>query len=536
MQDIGPWLVMAAPLALVVAAFWPGRKIGPRSLAQIAFAAALLALAIAIAAAASVAVEGPLISATWGALGAGLGIYLDAVSATMFVLVAFVGVIVLRYSRNYLDGDLGHGPFMRQMALTIACVMTFIIAGNLALMTAAWIATSVSLNRLLIFYGERTNARLAGRKKFIVSRLGDLCLIGAVLILFMEVGRFDYASLFAAADSWSGGAAPSPILAATLLIAGAALFKSAQFPLHGWILEVMETPTPVSALLHAGIINAGGFLVLRLADIMALSAPALHVLAIVGAISALFGSLVMLTQTSVKVSLAYSTIAQMGFMLLQCGLGAFAAALLHIVAHSLYKAHAFLSSGGVIDLLRASWSINPGGAPHPARFLLALAAILAIAAGVAWAYGASLQDKPGVFALGAILLMSLTLLIANAIDERANAYLIGRAAGAAVLVAIVYFALQRGAEALFASALPAPPALNQPIDLAITVLVIAAFAGVTWLQSQLGRANASPLGQALYVHLSQGLYVNTLANRFVLQWWPRSPSARRATARAQGEI
>lgn len=535
MQSIGPWLVIAAPLALVLAAFWPGAKIDPRRLAQIAFASALTSLAIALISAAMVAIDGPIVSATWGALGAGVGVYLDAVSATMFVLVAFVGVIVLRYSQNYLDGDPNHGVFMRQMALTIACVMTFIIAGNLVLMTAAWIATSVSLNRLLIFYGERTNARLAGRKKFLVSRLADLCLAGAVLILFMEVGRFDYASVFAAAESWTS-AVPAPILAATLLIAGAAVLKSAQFPLHGWLLEVMETPTPVSALLHAGIINAGGFLVLRLADVMALSAPALHVLAIIGAISALFGSLVMLTQTSVKVSLAYSTIAQMGFMLLQCGLGAFAAALLHIVAHSLYKAHAFLSSGGVIDLLRASWSINPGGAPHPARFLLALIATLTIAAGVAWAYGATLEDKPGVFALGAILLMSLTLLVANAIDERANADVIARATGAAVFVAIVYFALQRGAETLFASALPAPPALNQPIDLAITVLVIGAFAGVTWLQSQLGRASTSPLGQALYVHLSQGLYVNTLANRLVLKYWPRASIARQPIMRAKGEI
>jgi len=532
-EDLAPWLVAAAPLTLVLASFWPSPPNEPRRVAQTAFAAALASLAIALATAAAVAAGGPLISATWGAFGAGLGIYLDAVSATMFVLVAFVGVIVLRYSRNYLDGDPNHAAFMRQMALTIASVMIFIIAGNLVLMTAAWIATSIGLNRLLLFYGERTNARLAGRKKFVVSRLGDICLIGAVLILFGEVGSFDYASLFAAAAFWSA-APPAPILAATVLVAIAALLKSAQFPLHGWILEVMETPTPVSALLHAGIINAGGFLVLRLADIMVLSAPALHVLAIVGAITALFGSLVMLTQTSVKVSLAYSTIAQMGFMLLQCGLGAFAAALLHIVAHSLYKAHAFLSSGGVIDLLRASWSINPGGAPHPARFLVALAAVLAIAAGFAWTFGASLEDKPGVFALGAILLMSLTLLVANAIDQRPNLYVIGRALGAAIVVAIVYFALQLGAESMFASALPAPPALNEPIDLAITLLVIGAFAGVTWLQSQLGRANASPLGQALYVHLAQGLYVNTLANRLVLQWWPRSANER-ATARPQGD-
>lgn len=527
MYVITPWLVLGAPLCLVLASFWTRNDPGAR--AQVAFIGACAALVIAVAAAGAVMLSGPLISPTWGVLGAGLGVYLDAVSAIMFVLVAFVGVIVLRYSRNYLDGDPKHGLFIQLMALTVASVMMFIIASNLALMTAAWIATSIGLNRLLLFYGERTNARLAGRKKFIVSRLGDLCLIGAVVLLFSQVGRFDYESLFAAAALWTA-APPAALSGATLLIAAAALLKSAQFPLHGWILEVMETPTPVSALLHAGIINAGGFLVLRLADIMALSAPALHVLAIVGAVTALFGSLVMLTQTSVKVSLAFSTIAQMGFMLLQCGLGAFAAALLHIVAHSLYKAHAFLSSGGVIDLLRASWSINPGGAPHPARFLLALLVALAIAAGIAWMFGAGLQEKPGVFVLGAIVVMSLTLLVANAIDERPNLDVISRALGAAVLVAIVYFVLQSGAESVLNSALPPSPALDQPIDLVITLFVIAAFAGITLLQSQLGRANSSPLGQALYVHLSQGLYLNTLANRLVLKWWPRT-----RTKIAQGE-
>ena len=531
MNDLAPWLVMAAPLALLAASFWPNGKAAPTELARVVFVAALLALAVAIAAGVAVALYGPLISPTWGALGAGLGTYVDAVSAAMFALVAFVGVIVLRYSRNYLDGDPNHGTFLRQMALTIAAVMTFIIAGNLVLMTLAWVATSIALNRLLLFYGERTNATLAGRKKFVVSRLGDLCLIAAVAILFAHVGRFDYESVFAATSLWIE-APPAGLTAAAILIAIAAVLKSAQFPLHGWILEVMETPTPVSALLHAGIINAGGFLVLRLADIMALSTPALHVLAIVGAVTALFGSLVMLTQTSVKVSLAYSTVAQMGFMLLQCGLGAFAAALLHIVAHSLYKAHAFLSSGGVIDLLRASWSINPGGAPHPARFFLALAGVLAIAAGVAWSFGAGLADKPGVFTLGAILLMSLTLLVANAIDERPNPYVITRAATAALLVAGVYFPLQRGAELLLAGALPPAPALNDPIDLAITLGVIGAFAAITWLQSQLGRANASPVGQALYVHLAQGLYLNTFANRLVLRWWPKPLNTSQTSPRA----
>jgi NAD(P)H-quinone oxidoreductase subunit 5 len=208
-------------------------------------------------------------------------------------------------------------------------------------------------------------------------------------------------------------------------------------------------------------------------------------------------------------------------------LGAFAAALLHIVAHSLYKAHAFLSSGSVIDLLRASWSPSPGGAPHPARSLIALAVVLAAAFGVSVAFGAALADKPGVFALGAILMMSLTLLVAQGVDERPNPYVLGRTLAAALGVGVLYFALQTGAEHLLAGSVPATLPLSSALGLAIVLLVVASFAGVTRLQSQLGRVAATGWGQALYVHLSHGLYLNTIANRLALRLWParRAPAA-----------
>jgi NAD(P)H-quinone oxidoreductase subunit 5 len=210
----------------------------------------------------------------------------------------------------------------------------------------------------------------------------------------------------------------------------------------------------------------------------------------------------------------------MGFMLLQCGLGAFGAALLHIVAHSLYKAHAFLSSGSVIDLLRASWSPSPGGSPHPARFAIALGLVLAGAFAVSAAFGATFADKPGVFALGAILMMSLTLLVANGFDERPSAYLIARTIAAALGVGALYFGLQIGVERVLADSVPETTPLTSAFDLAILALVIASFAGVTLLQSQMGRVAATRWGQALYVHLSQGLYLNTIANRLALRLWP----------------
>lgn len=519
------WCLALGPLALVVSGLAAGaadprrRRAGPGVALATAFA-----LALAAAAGLAVAVHGPLTTGTLGIGGVGLGFYLDALSAIMVGLVAFVGLIVIVYSRNYLDGDSRQGHFTLWLCLTLAAVLLLIVSGNLFQFALAWVATSVGLNKLLLFYPERQAAVLAARKKFLASRVGDLCLIAAMVLLHQTFGSLDYVVLFAGAEAMRAtGAVPGAIHSVAALLVIAALLKSAQFPLHGWLTEVMETPTPVSALLHAGVINAGGFLVLRFAGVISLSASSLETLVIVGGFTALFGSVVMLTQTSVKVSLAYSTIAQMGFMMLQCGLGAFPAALLHIVAHSLYKAHAFLSSGSVIDLARASWSPSPGGRPHPARMAMVIGLVLAVTLMIGTLFGATITAQPGVFALGAVVMLGLAHLIIQAFDERPSLYVIGRTVALAVLVGLAYFGLQLAAEHLLAGSLPPVQALRGPLDLAIVAAVVLAFAAVTILQSLLPGKAAEPRWQALYMHLANGLYVNTLANRLVLRFWPSPP-------------
>jgi NAD(P)H-quinone oxidoreductase subunit 5 len=254
--------------------------------------------------------------------------------------------------------------------------------------------------------------------------------------------------------------------------------------------------------------------------VVSLSLPSLELLALVGGFTALFGSVVMLTQTSIKVTLAFSTIAQMGFMMLECGLAAFPAAMLHIIAHSLYKAHAFLSSGSVIDIARASWTPSPGGKPHPRRQLFAIAGVLAVALVIGRLFGASLTEKPGVFALGAVLLLGLIHLVANGIDERPNIYVVGKTLLAAAVVGVVYFSLQYLSEQLFAGALPPVEALHGPIGVGIVTLVVLSFAVVTFLQGLVPGDGGKPKWQALYATICNGLYVNTLANRLVLRFWP----------------
>lgn len=465
--------------------------------------------------------------------GTGATLYYDALSAVIGLLVAFVGALVIRYSRHYLDGDPSQGRFVKWLCLTLAAVLTLTISGNLLQFTLAWVASSLCLHQLLVFYRDRRAARLAARKKFIASRLGDVALIAAMTLVYQTFGSLDFRAVFEAADAVRDTAVvPPQVHAIALFLVVGAMLKSAQFPFHGWLTEVMETPTPVSALLHAGIINAGGFLILRWSDVVSLSIPALEMLAVVGGLTALFGSVVMLTQTSVKVSLAWSTIAQMGFMMLQCGLGAFSAAALHIVAHSLYKAHAFLSAGSVIDISRGSWVAEPHGKPHPARLGMALAGAVGLTWVVSAAFGASLTEAPGVFALGAILVMGVTHLVANAIDERPSAFVILRGIGLAAGVAVAYFALQLGAELIMAGSLPEKQALRGPLDLAIVGVVIVLFGAVTLLQNAMPYRMSEPRWRALYVHLFNGLYVNALTNRLVARWWPVDETPNTHGARA----
>jgi NAD(P)H-quinone oxidoreductase subunit 5 len=510
------WLALAGPVTLLALAVLPAGD--ARQLAGRARGAALLALASAVILAALVALGGPLVTPQLP----GVGLMVDALSAVMFALVSFVGSIVVAYSRNYMAGDPGQARFTRLLGLTLAAVLVLILSGNLVLFAVAWVVTSLGLDRLLLFYGDRPSAILAARKKFIASRIGDICLAGAFFLLWQGTGALDFPTIFARLDM----VRLAPV---GVLIAIAALLKSAQFPLHGWITEVMETPTPVSALLHAGIVNAGGFLVLRFAPVMAGSAAGMDLLLIIGGITALFASVVMLTQNAIKVALAWSTIAQMGFMLLQCGLGAWPAALLHILAHSLYKAHAFLSSGSVVDLARASWSPSPGGAPHPARLGLAVAGVLAAVAAAGTLSGVRITLQPGLFALGAIMLMGLVHLMAQSIDERPTGFVIARTSVAALMVAGAWFALQAGIAMLMGGALPAGTTRSDPVALAAMLIIVVGFAALTIGQSSVLSATgaaAPDWARAWFVHAKNGLYVNTIANRLVLKFWPTGLPAR----------
>jgi len=478
---------------------------------------ALLALALGIASAIGYALIGPATSPLIGVATVGLSARVDVVSLAMFLTVGMVGWVVLRYSRVALDGEDRQSPFMAGMAVTLACVMLLVTAGNLVQLVLAWVAVGVGLHRLLLFYPDRPRAQRAAKKKTVSGIIGSAALVGAAGLMVWGYGTADIASITQAAR---GGEVPPLVWLAALLLAVAAVHKSALFPTHGWLTEVMEAPTPVSALLHAGVVNAGGFLLIRFADVL-LSAPGiLALLALIGGFSALIGAAVALTQPAVKTALAWSTCAQMGFMVLQCGLALFPLALLHIVAHSLYKAHAFLASGGAVEQVASIRRPGPVAVPDLHAVARAFGLAIAIYLGVGVIFG--LWDKPAqAVALGAILIFGVAYLIAQGLADLAPWPLTWRTALMSGAATLAYFALQTGATALSAGTLPVPPAPDGLIWAVITLAVVS-FGFAAFAQATFPLWAGHPAAAGLRVHLMNGLYLNALTDRMTGHWQPHN--------------
>lgn len=271
----------------------------------------------------------------------------DKPGLTVALLVAVLGWVIINYSSRYLTGEPNQHRFIRAMLFTLTAVSVIVISQHLVVIAVAWTSTSIGLHFLLTHYDQRKAAQIVAHKKFLVSRMAEVCLVAALVLVYQATSSLTLDGLRATIES-------SPVLPAQLhwaaaLFTLAAILKSAQLPLHGWLIQVMEAPTPVSALLHAGVVNMGGFVLIRLAELLSVAPAAQAMLVIVGGFTAVLAGLVSMTRISIKVRLAWSTCAQMGFMLMEIGLGLYELALLHLVAHSLYKAHAFLTAGDTVQ-------------------------------------------------------------------------------------------------------------------------------------------------------------------------------------------
>lgn len=442
----------------------------------------------------------------------GMSLRIDPLSISMFVMIALLGYIVIRFSKNYLDGDARKNVFLARLATTIASVQLLVLSGNLFQLFFFWVVTSICLHYLLIFYRNRPQAVAAARKKFIAARLGDLTLFIALAITYVEFGTGNLDEIFTAVKNLSG--LNTPLIWATVLFVITAALKSAQFPTYGWLIEVVETPTPVSALLHAGILNAGPFLMVRLGFLMSESVPASVMLIVIGGFTALFASVIFLTQPSIKVALGYSSVAHMGFMLLICGFGVYTAAILHLVAHSFYKAHAFLSTGSVIDEVRSKRVKLKERLGSHFRIILSIGFALSIYAILCFAWGVSPTEDFTLMATGAIIVMGLSQIIVPTLDSGVGFKAILKSGLMAFAVGLSFFTLEYGAHLLLNSQIPSNYQPDLVVKVAVLIVVIS-FGIAVFAQLSAPRLKSTNWAFRLGIHLRNGLYANVIFNRMI---------------------
>ncbi|MFY0607018.1 MAG: NADH/ubiquinone/plastoquinone (complex i) [Cyclobacteriaceae bacterium] len=454
---------------------------------------------------------GTLQSPLLGWEGLGLAIRMDSLSMTIVTMISILGFIILRFSANYLDGDSRKRVFFARLATTIASVELLVLSANLGQLFVFWMATSVCLHYLLVFYRNRPQAIAAARKKFIVARVGDVSLLAAILLIYFNIGSGDLNQIF---DTVQTAGLNTQLTWATALIVIAAVLKSAQFPTHGWLIEVVETPTPVSALLHAGLLNAGPFLIVRMGFLMSESTIASMMLIIIGGFTAMFASVVYLTQPTVKVSLGYSSVAHMGFSLLVCGFGVYSAAILHLVAHSFYKGHSFLSSGSAVDLVRAKKINLPVRKGSYLRIAMSLIFSLSVYAGFCYIWGIQPQKEFGLMAIGAIIVMGMSQILVHTLDTNGRFLAVIKSSLMVVGVAGVFFILEKAAHGLLSSQIPSAY-VPSPAIITAVIAIITCFALVVLVQLIAPNLKGGKFGQQLGIHLRNGLYANVIFDRMV---------------------
>ena len=286
-----------------------------------------------------------------------IGFYVDRLSAIMMTLITGVSVIIYNYSVGYMLQDRHARRYLAMICLTDFVLICMVSSSNLMMLFLFWQVLSYLLYVLAHNHGHA--GTLAGAfKSFTLLRVADTAFLAGIALAYHLYGTLEFQELFARAAQtpialslWPG-MEMSGATAVTLLFFVGAMGKSAQFPIHLWLPGSLFAPTPVHALLHAGIINAGGFLINRLAPLFGLSSTTLHVAFVIGTLTAILGATMMLAQNDIKKTLGFSTIGQMGYMIMECGLGAFSLAVFHLIAHGLFKATVFLNCGNVIHKAR----------------------------------------------------------------------------------------------------------------------------------------------------------------------------------------
>ena len=300
---------------------------------------------------------------TWGASGdltIRLGLYVDQLTAAMLLLVTIVSGLVHVYTIGYMHGEPGYARFFANIALFTFSMLMLVMSDNFLQLFVFWEAVGLCSYLLIGHWYERHTARAAATKAFVVNRIGDFGFLLGILLVFAVFGTLQYQPVFSEAagkagvaidllGTFGGGWEVSAMTLICLLLFVGAVGKSAQAPLHVWLPDAMEGPTPISALIHAAtMVTAGVFMVARLAPLYNVSPAAMAVVAVVGGATMFIGATIALTQNDIKRVVAYSTVSQLGYMMMACGLGGYVAGIYHLLTHGAFKALLFLGCGSVI--------------------------------------------------------------------------------------------------------------------------------------------------------------------------------------------
>jgi NADH-quinone oxidoreductase subunit L len=361
------WLVLAFPLAgcLVNAFGW--RSLSGRAAGWIGTGAIALAFASSIAVLIAL-LDKPdssraLTSSLWtyasaAGLDIKLGILVDPLSVFMILVVSGVSMLIHLYSVAYLASDRGYTRYFSYLNFFVFSMLLLVLAGNFVLLIVGWAFVGFASYTLISFWYRRNTATRAGMKAFVINVIGDVGLVFAAFFIFRDLGTFDYQSVFQAAPqhfSTNGGV----VIAICLLICVGAFAKSAQLPLHTWLPDAMEGPTPVSALIHAAtMVTAGVYLIARTHPLFVLAPTAADISAFIGLGTLIFAATVALVVTDLKRIIAYSTISQIGYMVVGVSIGAYGAGLFHLMTHAFFKALLFMAAGSVISAMAGTQDID----------------------------------------------------------------------------------------------------------------------------------------------------------------------------------
>lgn len=423
-------------------------------------------------------------------------------NVTMLVLISFIAFIVLSYAKTNFEENVDNQRFLRWFLLTVVAVMVTVSSNNLIVFWLAWVAISLSMHQLLTFYPNRYRATLAAHKKFIFARLAELCLAAAFGLMYAQHKTLLISSIL---DAY-----PATLLSwqqqlAAAFLAVAALIKCAQLPIHGWLIQVVESPTPVSALLHAGVINMGGFLLLSFAPLFSQAQVAQWIVLIIAGITTVIAALVMMTRISIKVRLAWSTTAQMGLMLVECALALYELAFLHLLAHSCYKAYAFLNSGHAVDDALQRQFVG-SSKPSLMTWLISLMVTILLLCTLNFAVGLTLPMSPWLLISFAIVFTLSTRLHQAPCLSVVTSVLHG------ALLLTSYYVLKTGVGFLITSG---HHNYNFLEDLWISLLFFAMFVLHFFLQYRPHQLYS----RRLFIALHSGFYIDEWATRLTLKLW-----------------